>query len=106
MTAKVDSAAAIALFSDVLDAAPMLDADRTFGMLVLSRDHPRQRFNEEQLDFFVELTAEAALELSKIILAEEAAADAAPRAGARPCQAHPARHSSGELPCFRRLFVL
>ena len=75
VTAKVDKAQAGdsgRSSPTFLIAAPMLDGDSTFGMLVLSRDHPRQRFNEEQLDLFVELTAEAGLELRKIMLAEEA----------------------------------
>jgi serine phosphatase RsbU (regulator of sigma subunit) len=106
MTAKVD----MTLSGDsgrssptFLIAAPMLDGDGTFGMLVLSRDHPRQRFNEEQLDLFVELTAEAALELRRIMFVEEAEQTRLLEhelTRARSIQLNILRTLNGELPNF------
>jgi serine phosphatase RsbU (regulator of sigma subunit) len=74
VTTRIDgsgggSAAASAAF---LIAAPMLDGDSSFGLLVLSRQRPGRPFGEEQLDLFGELVGEGALELRKFALAEEA----------------------------------
>jgi serine phosphatase RsbU (regulator of sigma subunit) len=55
-----------------LAAAPLLDAaGGSFGMVVLRRDGARP-FTEDEVDLLVELAGEAALELRKIALAEEA----------------------------------
>jgi serine phosphatase RsbU (regulator of sigma subunit) len=75
VTAKVDLAQVGALSPSSLSliAAPMLDSDGSFGMLVLSRDRPWHPHLEDQLKLLVELAGEAALELKKIDLADEAA---------------------------------
>jgi serine phosphatase RsbU (regulator of sigma subunit) len=64
--------ATASLSPSFLLAAPMRDGEASFGMLVLSSERPWPGAAQQQLDLLVELAGEAALELRKIALIEEA----------------------------------
>ncbi len=54
-------------------AAPLLDGDRALGMIVLGSSHGIRAFGEDDMELLVTLASVAAMRISNIRLAEEAA---------------------------------
>jgi serine phosphatase RsbU (regulator of sigma subunit) len=56
-----------------LVAAPLLDGEKSLGMIVLSSTVAARRFSEEDLELLVSLASVAAMKIRNVALAEEAA---------------------------------